>query len=814
MKSEHRRLATLLSVLALEGILITDPIRPWLPFSLWTLDHDAFSAAGLMAFVGLALLGGMLPVTFPGLRPLPVTFPLIGTCLILYGLPPAAALAALTLLVGSLVGARIKAPFFQSPSVPWPASLAGIGLGLILADTCGYVLPFNPTSRGTFELQEILGTCAILAVGAVLSALVARGLGAAAGTSRTTRREWMILMVGAPVSAAIALAAAQAVRVWGVGPVELWLLPPFAAAAPLAAGYVHARRLLESERRHGRTTTRVLEALALAIEAKDRVSASHLRTMRALAVSLGRRLGMDATDLRRLELAAMLHDIGKLCVPEWILSKPGRLNDEEFEKMTAHSELGGRILDAVDPQGEFAPLVRHHHEHYDGTGYPAGIAGLSIPLGARILAVVDAMDSIMSERAYHHALGREEAMAFIESRSGSHFDPRVVKILVRHYEEIEVEVRSATRTSLPIQETLDLIASSNMELYSLHEIGQALGKNLNVEEALALIATRLSNLFHFTSCAVYVVDRERRVLVARITAGRDAEVIRSMEIPFGEGPSGWAAREGRSIIAEAPSEPMLRDGTRSDFDWLPTADGITDLPSCVSAPLMAEKDVLGVITLYDSAANSYTAEEESLLAMVSRQVTPAVRTGLLFERSREHTLTDFLTGLPNQRYMFVAMDQELTKARQTGEDLTILMMDIDGFAVVNEEHGHPAGDRFLIGVSKVIRSMMRDRDTCVRYSGDEFVAILPGVGREKAMHVMERIRSAVESFSVEVGGRKTPPLTISIGSATFSLDGATWEQMLAASQDRLSREKTLRRAGQVASSTLIPFRRGKDPGGF
>jgi diguanylate cyclase (GGDEF)-like protein len=259
---------------------------------------------------------------------------------------------------------------------------------------------------------------------------------------------------------------------------------------------------------------------------------------------------------------------------------------------------------------------------------------------------------------------------------------------------------------------------------------------------------------------------------------------------------------------------MLRDGTRSDFDWLPTADGITDLPSCVSAPLMAEKDVLGVITLYDSAANSYTAEEESLLAMVSRQVTPAVRTGLLFERSREHTLTDFLTGLPNQRYMFVAMDQELTKARQTGEDLTILMMDIDGFAVVNEEHGHPAGDRFLIGVSKVIRSMMRDRDTCVRYSGDEFVAILPGVGREKAMHVMERIRSAVESFSVEVGGRKTPPLTISIGSATFSLDGATWEQMLAASQDRLSREKTLRRAGQVASSTLIPFRRGKDPGGF
>ncbi|HXI01771.1 MAG TPA: sensor domain-containing diguanylate cyclase, partial [Candidatus Saccharimonadales bacterium] len=224
-----------------------------------------------------------------------------------------------------------------------------------------------------------------------------------------------------------------------------------------------------------------------------------------------------------------------------------------------------------------------------------------------------------------------------------------------------------------------------------------------------------------------------------------------------------------------------------------------------------DNEILGVITLYDTDENPYSVEEERLLAMVSRQVTPAVRTGLLFESSREHTLTDFLTGLPNQRYIYVAMDQEIARARQTGDPLSILIMDLDGFAHINEEHGRQVGDRYLIGASKVIRSQMRDPDTCVRYSGDEFVAILPGVGREGAMQVVERIRAAVESFSIPGEDRRPIRLTVSVGSATSSLDGETWEEMMSAAQDRLSREKTLRRASRLSGSTLLPFHIGKKP---
>ncbi|HXI03184.1 MAG TPA: hypothetical protein VNI57_08395, partial [Candidatus Saccharimonadales bacterium] len=222
--SNRTRLASLLSILALEGILITDPVRPWLPFSLWTLNQDAFSTAGLMAFVALAFMGGLIPLTFPGLRPLPVTFPFIGACLILYGLPPAAALATLTVITASLRDTPGVAAPFEGPRVPWPAALAGLGLGLIVADTSGYFLPFNPTNRDTFLPQEILATVGLLSAGGALAAVVARFLGQSIQREESLQVRWGRILVSAPIAAAIAVAAAQAVRIWGLGPVGLALL--------------------------------------------------------------------------------------------------------------------------------------------------------------------------------------------------------------------------------------------------------------------------------------------------------------------------------------------------------------------------------------------------------------------------------------------------------------------------------------------------------------------------------------------------------------------------------------------------------------
>jgi len=836
MNIRRSHAALLLSVLAVEAALITDPIRPWLPFSLWTFEASHVSAAGILSFAGLALVGGLLPLSFPGLRPLPTTFPLIAACLLLYRLPPAAALACATVLLGWWSRGTEGSDAAPGAGAKAHPTLAGLGLGLVVADLSGYALPTEPIERGSLDLAATLVTGALLSAGAVAAAFVARHLAGGAG-GRPSRRDWTMTLAAAPAAAALALAAAQAVRIWGVGPVALLLMPPFAVMAPLAVSLSRERRAAAALRRRTDGVLDIIEALALAIEAKDHTSARHLRRMRTLAAGLGRRLGMSEDDLVRLDLAALLHDVGKLAVPEWILSKPGRLTAEEHQKMTAHSETGAGILEAVPYAREAAPLVRHHHEHYDGTGYPAGLAGVEIPLGSRILAVVDAVDSLTSERAYRLAVGKEQALAYIREKAGTLFDPRVAKTLVDNFDALESEAeapaaasiafeaegsgeaaktRDASRTASAlqppqIQEVLDTIASSHMEIYSLHEIGEALGKALNVEESLSLIAGRLSRLFHFSACAVFVCDRERERLVPRLAAGEGAELLRTLCIPIGSGVSGWAAKEGRSLIVAPPSDPLLKHGARSDLEALAAHPEMAALTSCLVAPLMAEPEVVGVIALYDTAANPYSPAEERLLTMVGRQVGRAVRNGLLFERTQEATLTDALTGLPNTRYMFVAMEQELCRARDTGAPLSILIMDIDSFAQVNEEFGHPAGDRYLIGVSKVIRTLMRDRDTCVRYSGDEFVAILSGVAREEAMHVAGRIRRAVRDFSIEGRSGRRIRTTISLGHATLSLDGETFEEIILVADERLSREKIDRRSRDLAGAAFLPFRRPKQP---
>src|ERR1700733_9600147 len=194
---------------------------------------------------------------------------------------------------------------------------------------------------------------------------------------------------------------------------------------------------LEHEKRHVEEIAglhvRTIEALALAIEAKDQTTHDHLRRVRIYAIEIGQELGLSESELEALRAAALLHDIGKLAVPEHIISKPGKLTPEEFEKMKIHPVVGAEIVERIRFPYSVAPMVRAHHEKWDGSGYPSGLAGEAIPVGARIISAVDCLDALASDRQYRRALPLNEAMKVVTSESGKAFDPRVVELLSKHY---------------------------------------------------------------------------------------------------------------------------------------------------------------------------------------------------------------------------------------------------------------------------------------------------------------------------------------------------------------------------------------------
>src|SRR5215471_2084581 len=285
---------------------------------------------------------------------------------------------------------------------------------------------------------------------------------------------------------------------------------------------------LEDEKKHVEEVAslhlRTIEALALAIEAKDQATHEHLRRVRTYVEEIGKELKLSDLELDALRAAALLHDIGKLAVPEHIISKPGKMTAEEFEKMKIHPIVGAEILECVGFPCPVVPIVKAHHEKWDGTGYPFGLKGQEIPLGARILAAVDCLDALASDRQYRRALPLDEAMAQVDGLAGTSFDPQVVEVLKNRYRALEkmansqplgksrlsknlkigrgVAPAAGFEVSEPVyqrtgQDFLSSIAEARQEVHLLFEMTRDLGSSLSVDETLSVVAVRLRRMIPY-----------------------------------------------------------------------------------------------------------------------------------------------------------------------------------------------------------------------------------------------------------------------------------------------------------------------------
>src|SRR5271170_6286603 len=331
---------------------------------------------------------------------------------------------------------------------------------------------------------------------------------------------------------------------------------------------------------------RTIESLALAIEAKDHTSHKHLQRVRVFAVEVAKELQLPEDEVEALRAAALLHDIGKLAIPEHIINKPGRLTPEEFEKMKIHTLVGAEILERVCFPYPVVPIVRAHHEKYDGTGYPMGLRGTQIPIGARILAAVDFLDALASDRQYRRALPLQEAMTRLVDQSGKAFDPQVVAVLQRKYVDLEQLVHQRTdslgkhklsteikdieedskteptikpaagfaaqgRRQTPERSFLGSIAAARQEAQTLFELSQDLGASLSLDETLSVFAVKLRRSMQYDAIAIYV--RHGDELVPEYVNGDNFRLFASLRIPKGQGLSGWVAQNLKPILNGNPS---------------------------------------------------------------------------------------------------------------------------------------------------------------------------------------------------------------------------------------------------------------------
>ena len=610
------------------------------------------------------------------------------------------------------------------------------------------------------------------------------------------------LYAGGALAAACAGAAASALSLSAV-----WVVLPTAAA--LFFSYRVCLERVGDERRRAHQISELhlatIEALASAIDAKDQATPNHIGRVQAYAAGLARALGMSEFEIQAVRTAALLHDIGKLAIPDHILAKPGPLTPDEFQKVRVHPEVGAAILQSVPFPYPVTTFILNHHERWDGRGYPSGLKEHEIPLGARVVCIVDYFDALTSDRPYHKAISLEAAVGVLQQEAGKALDPRVVDVFVtalpRLAAAIEPVGSSRTKATPQLQtgegartlgirtpegpgaSVFDDIAVAHREIYGLYQVAQAMGTKLTVADTMALVSSKLSNLVPFSACALFLYSDSREQLQCRFATGTDSELMQPLVLRSGQGMTGWVARNRRPLVNARPRADLEAAGSNAP----------TVLQSALVCPLVFGDRLIGTLGVYHTDSSFYHDDHARLLDRVCEQAAAVIHNSVVFEQTQEDSLTDPLTALPNTRSLFQHLARELARAERFKSEVSLLVMDLDDFKDINDSFGHRIGDWALREVARVLRGAIRPYDMCVRYAGDEFIVVLSGCGIERAEVKRVELQDAIGRIVLDVEGGRRVPLSISAGAAVFPHDGDTYDTLVAKADRQMYADKSRRK---------------------
>jgi putative nucleotidyltransferase with HDIG domain len=563
----------------------------------WTLMRATLPMEALV-FIVLVLVAGRLTLRIPSVEATFAVSEVVGfTTVMLFGWQ----IGALTLAIDGLILSWIRRmsvekAAFNSGNLAIAASASGV-VFFALAGTPPLYGFADPPDRLVLPLAGMVA-CYF----AINSGLIAIAIALHSGQHpwRVWREHFMWLGLGYGAAGSIALLLVVALRQVQIS--ALLVLPPVVIVAYLMLRASFGR--LEDAKRHLAQVNRLymstIESFATAIDAKDETTHGHVRRVQGAAVALARELGhTDESLVKALEAAALLHDTGKIAVPEHILNKPGKLTPAEFEQMKLHAPIGAEILSSIEFPYPVVPIVRHHHENWDGTGYPDGLRGPDIPIGARILAVVDCFDALTSDRPYRRAMTDEDALRIVLDRRSTMYDPLVVDTFARAYRRIMPPADAAphpaaravgslrdSAPAAPVPAPAPPIDSPAVEeVLAFTSLARVARGTADVGDLGALLWMLLRHVVPCGGIALFGYDVPSNTMVARGAAGPAAARLRRLRCRMAQGPVGWAAVNQRVVVNCASG--LEADG----------ADGPA-LNWTMTVPLVSGERLSGVLAFY------------------------------------------------------------------------------------------------------------------------------------------------------------------------------------------------------------------------
>ena len=580
-----------------------------------------------MLFAALAIATGSFSVKIASVvATISISDTFFITLALLFGPAPAAIAVAVDSLIMSWRLGHAWRRIMLNMAAPAVSIWAGAQVFFLIARVPA--LAHSDVAVGSLIAPLLLMTLIYFALN---SGLIATAVGLESGQSPVDiwRRHFQWLGIGYMASASLAFCFVLLIQ--QVSFLAAIVILPMLAVFHLTLKASYGR--LEDARRHLADVDRLylstVETLAMAIDAKDDVTHSHVRRVQAYAVGMARALGFtDESTLKAIEAAALLHDTGKLAVPEHILNKPGKLTPSEFEKMKLHVDVGADILSLVDFPYPVVPIVRCHHENWDGTGYPRGVKGEAIPIGARILSVVDCFDALTSDRPYRRAMTEDAALGILRERRGKMYDPAVVDMFIKVFRDIPVASHDAAETTEVMQRIAQskheapvaeapaapstFAASSN--LLACVSLARVAGGEGSLADVLALSSKLVNDILPEATGAWFVPDQARDQLVVADAFGPAATVLAGFSVDVGDRLTGWVAASRQPILN---SDASLDLGGRQEGHE-------PRLLTCMSVPLVAGEALVGVLSLYSAEAEGFNDDRGRLIQMIAPHLATAI----------------------------------------------------------------------------------------------------------------------------------------------------------------------------------------------